>query len=638
MAPSPQLIIISEKAKGTVFALNEETTEIGRDSTNEIVLRDSSVSRKHCLIQKRAEDFELQDLGSYNGCFVNGQSVTAVTLQHGDQIRIGGYIFFFLLNAEDIDVLFEQERIFIAEEVDFNPDTTLRLKRGEAVYLNPENLAHSFPKMMRTGRDLSTLLKISNVLASIDKTEEVVNELFRLISESIPAERASILLFGKDTEDFVSTHSWVRSSDDTNEFILSRTVIDLCLKTSDSILSNDLSVDDTLSKSKSLRLANVHSVLCVPLIIFDEVIGVLYLDSLSNANMFDKAHLQLLTGIAEISAIRLQNVQRTEYLKTINRLLQDDLKLQHQIIGESEKINDVLRMVSRVAPTDSSVLIQGETGTGKELVARAIHQNSNRKDAPFIAINCATLTESLLESDLFGHERGAFTGAVGQKKGHFELANGGTVFLDEIGELMPTVQARLLRVLQEREIMRVGGTRSIKIDVRLIAATNRDIEKEIEEGRFRDDLFYRINVITITLPPLAERVEDIPLLSQFFLEGFNKSCNRNIGGFSASAMNYLKGHNWKGNVRELQNTIERAVILASSDTISHADLAEGAGKLSKNDLIAELTYQEAVHKAKRMIIENALSDSEGNVSQAAEKLGMLPNNLHRLIKNLEVGK
>ncbi len=253
-----------------------------------------------------------------------------------------------------------------------------------------------------------------------------------------------------------------------------------------------------------------------------------------------------------------------------------------EIVGKSEAMRRVFSLIEKVADTDSTVLILGESGTGKELVARAIHQASSRCQGPFIPVNCGAIPEELLESELFGHEKGAFTGAIKTRLGRFELAHGGTIFLDEISEMSPKLQVKLLRVLQEHSFERVGGTRSIKVDIRVIAATNRDLEKEVREGRFREDLYYRLNVIPIVLPPLRERKEDIPLLIEHFLERFSRQKRREISGITDEAMEFLMKHDWPGNVRELENVIERMVILATGERLTAEDVPEYIrGKIDK---------------------------------------------------------
>lgn len=288
-------------------------------------------------------------------------------------------------------------------------------------------------------------------------------------------------------------------------------------------------------------------------------------------------------------------------------------------------------------------MITGESGTGKELAARAIHLNSPRKNNPFVAINCAALTETLLESELFGHERGAFTGAVTQKKGKIELAQGGTLFLDEIGEMALPLQAKILRVLQEREFERVGGTKSIKAEIRLVAATNRNLENEAKAGNFRQDLFYRLNVISFKMPSLRERKEDILILAESFAEKFVRKLNRKIRGFSAKSKQFLLKYDFPGNVRELENAVERAVVLGVDEWILPEDLPESFSEIRSNEVSAEgnfseFDYHETIQEKKKELILNAFAKAKGSYVETARLLDVHPNYLHRLIRNLNIKK
>jgi len=270
------------------------------------------------------------------------------------------------------------------------------------------------------------------------------------------------------------------------------------------------------------------------------------------------------------------------------------------------------------------------------LAARAIHNNSPRKTQPFVALNCAALSETLLESELFGHEKGAFTSAIAQKKGFLEVAEGGTIFLDEIGELSPILQAKLLRVLQEREFVRVGGTRPIKMNVRFLAATNKDLQKGSSEQSFRPDLFHRLNVISIIIPPLREHPEDIPALAEHFAARYAKHCNRNVTAISREAMAFLTQYDWPGNIRELENAMERAVVVGSSDRILAEDLPESVLETAKAGCAAPAKYHDAIRNLKKQLILNALDQSEGNVTDAATLLGVHANYLHRLMRNFQL--
>ncbi len=388
----------------------------------------------------------------------------------------------------------------------------------------------------------------------------------------------------------------------------------------------------------------MHSFLAVPITTVEKKIGVIWLANRSPLVLFDEDHLQLAVAIAGIAAPALDNLRHLEWLENENARLASESRRGHDLIGDSQRLQEVLQRIIRVAPTDSTVLIRGESGTGKELVARAIQRNSQRAEKPFVAINCAALPETLLESELFGHEKGAFTGAIAQKKGRIETAEGGTLFLDEIGEMPAMLQAKVLRVLQERQFERVGGTRTINADIRLIAATNRDLEAEVKAGgtgAFRADLYYRLNVVTITIPPLRERREDIELLTDHFVAKHSEKCNRRIRGVSQAARAVLARYDWPGNVRELENAIERAIVLGADELIQLEDLPEniletGIELPMPGESTSGAYYHEAVKATKREIIQRAVEQANGNLTEAARLLGVHPNYLHRLINNLDL--
>ncbi|GAB1411147.1 sigma-54 dependent transcriptional regulator [Desulfovibrionales bacterium] len=328
-----------------------------------------------------------------------------------------------------------------------------------------------------------------------------------------------------------------------------------------------------------------------------------------------------------------------------NRLLRESLAEKfgkHSIIGNSKSIQDVLTLAGKVAPTRSTVLVTGESGTGKELVARAIHVASDRRDMPFISVNCMSLNPGVLESELFGHEKGSFTGAVARKRGRFELAQGGTLFLDEIGELSPEMQVKLLRVLQERVIERVGGTESVAVDFRLVAATNKVLHDEIEAGRFREDLFYRLNVVNIHLPPLRERREDIPILASHFLKKFSVENNKPMQGFSSGAIDYLSAYEWPGNVRQLENVIERCVVLSGQDIIDVDDLPtelrdeEMQFKSAVDLLPLKVNLSDTLEKIEAALIRRALVHAGFVQVKAAELLDVSKSLLQYKLKKYKI--
>jgi Nif-specific regulatory protein len=332
---------------------------------------------------------------------------------------------------------------------------------------------------------------------------------------------------------------------------------------------------------------------------------------------------------------RLQ--REIERLELENRRLQAASHVDHDMVGDSPAIRGVYQFIAKVAPTESTVLIDGESGTGKELVARALHRNSRRAAKPFVALNCAAITETLLESEMFGHEKGSFTGAVAQKRGKLEVADGGTIFLDEIGEMSPGLQAKLLRVLQEHEFERVGGTRTVRTDLRVVAATNRDLAEQTRKGAFRQDLYYRLNVVKVTMPPLRDRRRDIPLLAQHFIQKFARRASRPVAGLSPAARDLLLRYDWPGNVRELENAIERAIVMGSTEFILPDDLPETLFEEALPPPGAPLTlFHAIVNHAKKQVILRAFDETGGNYTDAARLLGLHPNYLHRLIRNLDL--
>jgi DNA-binding NtrC family response regulator len=329
-------------------------------------------------------------------------------------------------------------------------------------------------------------------------------------------------------------------------------------------------------------------------------------------------------------------MERQRLRREVDVLTQEVDRRYSLVTGTSPKMIDAIEAAKKAAASRSTVLLLGESGTGKELFARAIHNWSERKDRPFVAINCVGLSKDLLESDLFGHERGAFTGAHQQKKGKLEFAHGGTVFLDEIGDVSPDLQTKLLRFLQEREFERVGGIDAIRVDVRIIAATNRDLQSAMKEGRFRDDLYYRLNVVPITLPPLRGRKEDIPDLAQFFVGRFAKETKKSITGISKAAMEKLISYDWPGNVRELGNVIERAIVLGTGPQIDLQDVGVGINLTEVTPAAEHISYHQAIDGYRREVIVQTLAETQGNRAAAARLLGLERSYLLRLMKSFQI--
>ena len=628
---NPRLQVIAGPLKDSSFALSSAEVPVGRDPVNLLSISDPSLSRKHCIILRTGDRYSIRDLDSRNGTFVNGIAVKESALQHGDQVSAGDSVFIFMLQEEA-----EGASSGVVEFEDSLTHATAQLRPQDVLYLQPDRLLSELPTASRVGKNLAALLKVSRVVHSIGDFEKLQDKILSLIFEVAPAERAVILLDPQEGDRFASVFARHRRSSDTQPVPVSRTITRRVVEQGVAILGADVPSSGGLKSVDSLVNSNIRSLLCVPLILFEKVIGCIYLDTTRAAGRFDEEHMQLIAGIASISSVALDNARRLQWLEQENLRLTTEINLEHNMVGESPRMKDVYQFLSRVARTDATVLIQGESGTGKELVARAIHRSSPRSDKPFVTINCAAIPEGLLESELFGHEKGSFTGAVTQKKGRLEVANHGVVFLDEIGEMAPLLQVKLLRVLQEREFERVGGTRPISVDIRLIAATNRDLEEAVKAGTFRQDLYYRLNVVSLEMPPLRERREDIPMLAEYFVQKYTKKCKIKPKRIAASTMACLVNHEWPGNVRELENAMERALVLSVSEELQPEDLPESFLEKDPPEGVTAAKYHTAVKDLKKQLILNALDDAKGSFTEAARLLGVHPNYLHRLIRNLDL--
>ena len=605
-ANQPRLIALAGPLYGEVLALSGSELTIGRDPSNQICVGDLSLSRRHCAISTGAAEPRIRDLGSSNGTFVNGMQISDRPLADGDRIQLGESVFLFIAkapNSSDVHVTSMRES-------PAQPTTRLRIE--EAKYLQPQ-LGDPSRDAVRTQRALHALLSISTAISALRKEEEIFHRLLDLITEAVPADQVAILAGDEEPGAVVQVRSSRGERDEVHGPV----------------------VRQVLTERVGVLARDTESILCVPMAVRGQLLGAIYVSARA-AETFDDEHLQLLAAIGGIAAPAIDNARHLAWLETEAERLQTDLNIGPNLVGRSPKMVKVYDLVARVARADVTALIVGETGTGKELVARAIHLNSARAKRPFVAINCAALTETLLETELFGHERGAFTHAVAQKKGKLEVANGGTVFLDEIGELAPGLQSKLLRVLQEREFERVGGTQLIKIDVRVISATNRILADEVTARRFREDLYHRLNVVAISVPPLRERRDDIPVLANYFVDRIARRLNRPVRGISAAALNHLKQHDWPGNVRELENVVERAVVLGVSDQILLEDLPEWLvedGASAGSDLSR---LHDAVRETKIRLICDAFRRAGQSYTDAARILGVHPNYLHRLIRNLGI--
>ena len=630
LSPCARLIALSGPLEGQTIALDDEELSIGRQAENRLVVRESAVSRRHASISKHEDGYTLRDFGSRHGTLVNGKRVGEHRLAHGDLVGICGSSFLFLLHDDEPDaggsVCFDESTLMDASAVALDAAEGLKPR---------DVLAESLPEQRREHL-LDVILRAGSGLAAPRRLDELAEHLLSLALEAVPAERAALLLAAPEGNRFDSVFLRQADGEEQSPMALSRTVTLRVMRARVALMSNEVRRAEDLKGAQSLRAARVGSLLCVPLIdTGPRSLGVLYLDDSRESASFSDVDLRFLTALAGMAATAVSNLRHLVWVEGERRRLQSE-SLDHDMVGESPEIRKALALIGRVARTDTTVLIRGESGTGKEIAARAVHRGGERRERPFVAVNCATLAGELLESELFGHEKGAFTGAVARKIGKLEVAHTGSVFLDEVGELPLATQAKLLRVLQEREFERVGAARPIKVDVRVIAATNRDLEAAIRDGAFREDLFYRLNVVTITLPPLRRRGSDVPLLAAHFAALHAAKLKRSAPAFSPAARRVLERYDWPGNVRELSNAVERALVLCPDDVVRPEDLPESLLEPPGEEEAPAAGYHDVLRETKKQLIRTAVREAEGNITQAAKTLEVHPNYLHRLIKNLEL--
>ncbi|MFH1729583.1 MAG: sigma 54-interacting transcriptional regulator [Pseudomonadota bacterium] len=591
-------LIIRDDAKDKIFNFgNQSDVIIGRQEDADIPLDDEQVSRSHARIFFKDSHIVLEDQDSTNGTIVNGTAITKKILEDGDEIIIGSTVMEFFVPTSMGD---KSLGITIRTHNYFESRLDEELDRANR-YERPLSL-------MMIGINFKALQKTETKETLDEKKEMIIAELVLMIKGMIRAM------------DIISAYS-----SEELELMLPETSKDEAYKlarriTSDAVKSIGIPVN--------IGIANYPD------------------DSLSKELLIDKSR----------QALKLSRAKRTDSIADVTK---ENVKrinvFDREVVIQSDKVKEIFDMISRVALSNINVLILGETGVGKEVVAEAVHQKSARKNKPLISVNCAALTETILESELFGHEKGSFTGADKLKIGLFESAKGGTIFLDEIGEMPMKTQAKLLRVLQNKKIMRVGSSQEIAVDVRIIAASNKNLEEHIDKGLFREDLFYRLNAITITVPPLRERKEEIPPLIQSFTKLFNTENNKTIENISPDAMELLCKYDWPGNIRELKNSIERAVVVADSDTIfkehfsakifkapqPKRPLEEEVEKEYYDDIDKETAMgdmKEIVSKYEKKLILNALRKCNWNQTKAADILNVPRRTLVSKIKKYNVSK
>jgi transcriptional regulator with GAF, ATPase, and Fis domain len=574
--------------------LRKPINSIGRRDGNDVVLADPTVAATHANIIKSGHGCSVSVLDRSHELYVNGKRVRKADLGWGDRILLGRYELTLMEGEPARDPAADQ------------PDTIDALKQ---------------------------LVDFSQQLMTDTSPQALFRKLLRAVVILTGAEKGFVILMQDGQRNLAASHNV--DEDASAVARISDSIVERVVQSRKPLIVSDAMRDVQFARAKSVVDLRLSSVMCVPMLYRDDLLGCLYLGNDNVTDLFTRRDLDLLHVFASQASLLVHTALMLNELKTTNRNLRQQLRksAQGEMIGSSDPIQAVFKVLRRVAPTDISVLVLGETGTGKELVALELHRLSPRTRKPFVSINCGAIPENLLESELFGHKKGAFTGAVTDKMGKFEAAEGGTLFLDEISEMPMNLQVKLLRVLQERKIERVGELKPRPIDIRVIAATNRDIEAEIRAGRFREDLFYRLNEVTVGLPPLRDRGDDILLLARFFLNKYAEQYGSRARGFTNDCIKAMKGYYWPGNVRQLESRVKRAVIMSDRALLNGADLGLSAGDRRNIKPLAE-----AEEEFKMGYVREVLEVNNWNKAQTARDLGVDPRTIFRYIEKFDDGQ
>lgn len=658
-------LVIREGSKWTdVFRLIPgRTVTIGRAPTNQIVVKDERCSRYHAEIFLTQGCWTLRDLDSRNGTLVGEDAVQGDrALNPSDVVKIGQAHLAFV---HDLSNVFPDSEAPKSKNVEdetvmgmatddssvlspYEP-ATITHRKGQTRFLEPGEESDE-PSEPRLGQAATMLCRLAFELANQPDVLAVANLALDGLMDGTHIDTAAVLLLPRDSQS-VSNGADLkviasRSPHESNYHRVSSFLATMVLGEGEAVLARNVEDDSTLGVRDSKGDIHATSLICAPIRQDKNVIGLIHSYSTQADLVLDPDDLEFTLAVADNVALALKNLSKQrELAENLNQTQDEILQLRErlgaesEIVGSSRRMAKVQQEIARAAPSRATVLIRGESGVGKELVARAAHFASPRKKGPFVCLNCAALTETLLESELFGHERGAFTGATERKIGKFEAADKGTLMLDEIGEMSPSIQAKFLRVLEGHPFERVGGSEAIKVDVRVIAATNRDLEKDVSEGNFRRDLFFRLHVLEIHVPALRKRPEDIIELANHFLARFNVETGRKIRGFSDAATELIQRYRWPGNVRELKNVIERAVVLARGDFIETEDLAltnlATAGDTVDIKLGPSYEPMSLADLESRHILAT-LNSTSWNKSRAANILGIERSTLDRKIRRYEL--
>ena len=627
----PHLVLILEDVQAKTFELNQPVTRIGRSPANDVVVPDRFASREHASI-KALEDgsYEIQDLGGRQPLKVNDTVISRHRLQDGDRIAMGKSIIIFKTDDPASSAFLKS----LAAD--------LKQDEVEVAAVDPKKTA-LFTLEDFSGKDLTSQQKDhqrlmllyefgQSVNSCLEDPALLLNEFMTAAFKMLEAERGFVALVDEHTGDL--NYEIVRdntSDQPPQELGISKTIVHKVLRDGVSLLTYNALEDLELEDAQSVKQYNIRSAICAPLLNRETVLGVVYLDNRASEGIFNKEDLMFLMGMCHQAGIALGNASLHRQVVQENLRLTEAVKPHYRIIGESESIQRVFATMRKVAPTEVTVLIEGETGTGKELVARAIHAFSPRAESPFVAVNCAAIPKELIESELFGHEKGAFTGALKARQGKFEAARQGTIFLDEIGDMSLDTQAKVLRVLEEKELQRVGGSETISVNVRVIAATNKNLLQAVRGGLFREDLFYRLNVVTITIPALRERPDDIIRLAESFVSGGG---GRTVK-ISKKAADLLTSYAWPGNVRELKNAIDRAMVMGDGENIQPEDLPYNVRRGGSKTIPSPLASLEILEQDH---ITRVLRHTKWNKSAAAKILGITRQTLDNKIARYQIKK
>lgn len=640
------------------------TATIGRASTNKVTITDDRASRFHAEIFFSAEQWTLRDLESRNGTLVNGQPISGdYHLVINDTIRIANCQLSFVQELSsafpenyeaDTGVLREhlgsQTNDFLDDSnvLDSISVATITHRQGQTNLLKSQGENKPDSKM---GESVAHLCSLAFDIAGCSNEQEISKIALEGIFNSTQAHAAAVLLAPYDIEgkvtgvDLKVVDSGVLKNV-TKYHRVTSYLASTVLTDGEAVLAADIADDSKIASRDSQGEIASTSIVCAPIRYDNRILGLLHAYSTGGDRPLSPHDLEFALALSDIIGLALRNLSRERELaedlslsRSEIQQLRSQLEAESEIVGGSPALEKVKQDIVQAAPSRATVLIRGESGVGKELIARAVHYSSPRSNGPFVCMNCAALSESLLESELFGHEKGAFTGATDRKVGKFEAADHGTIMLDEIGEMSPGVQAKFLRVLEGHPFERVGGNQPLEVDVRVIAATNRDLEVAVAEGRFRRDLYFRLNVVEILVPPLRKRSEDIELLAYFFLDRFREETGRKITGFSKEAITQLQKYRWPGNVRELKNMVERAVVLCRTNQIEASDLS--MSNLATPDT-SEIPVNHDTFKPmsledmERLHISKTLAYHDWNKSRTASVLGIERSTLDRKLKRYDI--